>query len=387
MKNLSESRGVPKNWVSRKFFEFSTNDFFKFSFFVVNSRFGLEFDFEFVYTENMCESGLDRKFFRLGFLLVLFLFAAPFFAVSESFRVHKSQLLTVSASGDKSSVRAGVNDSLVIQLPDDLTFVEGVELTFKVPQEVAAWRDSVVWSFYDGVYPSPSEKTIDYSGVRSTTGTFGSSYSLTLKIPLSRKNSIKRDAYSQYVSAVPDVVDGKIFIRLQLAMKGTSDDIHSAQFQVTAKPLFINKGKLRIQAAAPGGGTVQPYTVFVDGAALSVPKDGVLLSPGVHNINIVSEYYRNEMRTVTVEQAKYQTLSLDFRSITPTIRVAAPGGTRVFIDDEALEDFSEPVEVSQGDHVVRFMIGDYETVRQVSAMNGRSYTVAVKVDATVTEEE
>ncbi|MBO4320006.1 MAG: hypothetical protein J5857_06000 [Treponema sp.] len=238
---------------------------------------------------------------KKNFSLFAFLFLlSSTVAFAEQFRVHKSVSLPISSSGSKNTVSAGVNDCIVIELPSDMEFIEGIELQFKVPKEVAAWRDSVAYSFYDGIVPEPSSSVIDYNGTRKTTGTFGSSLSMTLKIPLKRNHTIKKDAYSTLMTTVPDVVKGKIFLRLQLVMKGTSDDIYSSQFQVTGKPLFINKGKLFVQPVDPDKGEVKPYTVFIDGNQTDT-AGGVLLTPGMHNINIVSDYYRNEFRTVTVE--------------------------------------------------------------------------------------
>ncbi len=330
-----------------------------------------------------CMRRSHKKNFALSVLLLLLSSTVAF---SEQFRVHKSVALPISRSGSKNTVSVGVNDCIVIELPSDMEFIEGVELQFKVPKEVAAWRDSVAYSFYDGIVPEPSSSIIDYNGIRRTTGTFGSSLSLTLKVPLKRNHTIKKDAYSTLMTSVPEVVKGKIFLRLQLAMKGTSDDIYSAQFQVSGRPLFINKGKLFVQPSAPDKGDVKPYTVFIDGNQTDV-AGGVLLTPGIHNINIVSEYYRNEFRTVTVEQAKRHTVNVEFKSIEPMIRIAAPEGTQVYLDESHVQNISSPILVTQGEHQIRFVIGDYEMVRTVSALNGRTYNVSISINATITEEE
>ncbi|MBR6153726.1 MAG: hypothetical protein IKQ43_04765 [Treponema sp.] len=331
------------------------------------------------------ESTRENRKKNLSFFAILFLLSSTV-AFSEQFRVHKSVALPISRTGSKNTVSVGVNDCIVIELPSDMEFIEGVELQFKVPKEVAAWRDSVAYSFYDGIVPEPSSSTIDYNGTRRTTGTFGSSLSLTLKIPLKKNHTIKKDAYSTLMSSVPEVVNGKIFLRMQLAMKGTSDDIYSAHFQVTGRPLFINKGKLFVQPVAPDKGDVKPYTVFIDGNQTDV-SSGVLLTPGIHNINIVSDYYRNEFRTVTVEQAKRHTVNVEFQSIEPMVRIAAPEGTQVYLDDSYVSNINNPIFVSQGEHQIRFVIGDYEMVRSISALKGRTYNVSISINATVTEEE
>ena len=101
----------------------------------------------------------------------------------------------------------------------------------------------------------------------------------------------------------------------------------------------------------------------------------------------MSDHYRNEFRTVTVEQAKRHTVNVEFQSIEPMIRIAAPEGTQVFIDESPVSSITSPVFVSQGEHQIRLVIGDYEMVRSISALNGRTYNVAVSINAAITEEE
>lgn len=327
-------------------------------------------------------SRFSRRLLTLGLMLIVMGISA----FADSFKVHKVTELSISSGGEKKSIRAGIDDGIIIKLPDDLTFIEGIELSFKVPQAIAAWGNSVSWSFYDGITPEPNTESIDYSGAKGTNGTFGNSYSLNLKIPLKKNNSIKKDAYSQYVKSVPEIVGGKIFLRLQMNMKGIPTEAYDSQLLITGKPLFINKGKLYMDVKDPDGNQPKPFTLFVDGSAVDMGSGGLLLSPGMHNISLTSDFYRNEQRTVTIEQAKYHRISIDFKSVVPTIRIAAPDGAKIYLDENPVNASATPIEVQQGDHTVRFVIGNYETVRTVSALNGRSYLVSVKLDAFVTEE-
>ena len=338
------------------------------------------------FARKITSFSLKPTLMLMSMLLCMSVFSPGNSAFADSFRVQNVAELTISAGGEKKSIRAGVNDGIIIKLPDDLTFIEGIELSFKVPQAVASWGSNIFWAFYDGIYPEPDAEIIDYTGVKGTNGAFGNSYSLNLKIPLKKDNGIKKDAYSQYVKSVPEVVDGKIFLRLQLNMKGIPDAAYDSQFLITGKPLFINKGKLFMDFNDPDGKDIKPLTLFVDGTAVDMGSEGLLLTPGMHNISITSDFYRNEQRTVTIEQAQCHRMSIDFKSVVPTIRIAAPDGSKVYLDETPVNLSPDPIEVQQGDHTVRFVIGNYETVQTVSALNGRSYLVSVKLDASVTEE-
>ncbi len=330
------------------------------------------------------------KFWKILRCTPIFLCLALFTALSasaESFRVHKTVLLQVSTADTSRSVFAGVNDAIAVELPEENEFIEGIDVYFKVPQEVSYWMDSVAWSLYSGIKPEPSETKIDYKGKKETVGTFGSLLTYDIKLPLKVPNTIKQDSYSTYIETLPQTTGGKLFVRLQLAMKGTPDSLTDSLFEVSAKPIYINKGRLSLSVTLPEHVTPSPYTVFLDGKEVDLKEEGMLVTPGVHTLSIESESYRNEVRTVTVEQAKILSVKIQLKDIAPQIRLSAPKDTVAYCDDVPVQNLEEPFTVPQGKHTFRFVLGGYEIVKNLEALNGKNYTVAVTIDAEVTEEQ
>lgn len=320
-------------------------------------------------------------------ILALALSAAPFFAAAEPFRVHRTNIISISSPFDRQSAEAGVNDVVAIMLPEDTVFIEGIEISIKVPQIVAEWRDSVAWSLYSGIQPQPAHTEIDYSGTRMQTGTFGESLSLNIKVPITKEHSIKEDAYSVLAQLVPAQEGGFLFLRLQLAMKGVPGSITKTQFTVSAHPILSKKGILSLDALPPEEGERKPLTVFLDGKQSELGKKSVIVPAGKHDISLVSDFYRNELRTVTVEQAKRTEVSVQLRDIKPIVRLIAPQETRMFFDETEYIAPAEQFYTTQGDHTVKFFVGDYEIVKTLSAANGRSYSISVNIDASITETE
>lgn len=307
------------------------------------------------------------------------------FAVNaESFRTHGTNIISLENSFDKKTTEAGINDCAVIRLPEDTTFIEGLEINIKVPKEVAEWRDCVAWSLLSSITPEPQEKTIDYNGIRAVTGTFDS-LSLNLIVPLKARNSIKKDAYSRLVDFIPNNKDSFVFLRFQLVMKGVSESILNSRFSISAKPILIDKGTITVKALTSDGSQPQPYTVFVDGKQVEIDSNGLLADTGTHNLSIVSDSYRNEVRTITVEQAKNTETVISLRDIKPVIRLVAPEKTRIFFDDAEYVAPVEPFSTTQGDHTVKFLVGDYEIVRSITVSDGRSYNISINLEAQVTE--
>ena len=130
-----------------------------------------------------------------------------------------------------------------------------------------------------------------------------------------------------------------------------------------------------------------PCTIFIDEAIVSMPADNkILLDSGVHNISIISESYRNEVRTVRIDMAKVTELTVEMKGIEPTLLITAPEGTTVLLDDVKCTTIGKEFTISEGEHKIKFSIGDYEIIRSISAIKGRTYTANFSLDLQITED-
>lgn len=319
-------------------------------------------------------------------LIFSFLLISGVFCWAETFRVRK--VCSVSLPGDsveEQNAVLGINDSLAVFMPADMTYLEGFELKIKIPQIVADWRDSVAFSVYDGIKPKPNISSIDYSGTRIFVTPLPARLNWIVQVPLKKQNSIKNNGYIAKIDAVPDVSGGYTFIRFQPAMKGVPDETYEAKLNVFVKPVFMNKGTLKLDVSAPGGQAAN-YEFFVDDEPHVLLNGKILLEAGKHNINIQSEEFRNEVRTVYIEQAKTSEIKVALKSLAPTLTVTAPENSDVFIDDKKVESFGTEFVVSEGEHIVKCQLGSYEIVRSLSIEKGKSYSVNLAVDLEISEE-
>ncbi|MBQ9239585.1 MAG: hypothetical protein IJ191_09800 [Treponema sp.] len=307
-------------------------------------------------------------------------------AGAESFRVHALFPITISEDDPREqTVTVGINDSIAFFLPDERVYCEGIEVHMQIPDAVAQWRDSVACSLYDNITPRPDAAKIDYEGTRIFVEPLPMRPSWTFRIPLSENNTIKDSPYVQKIGVVPNSGNGQfVFVRLQPAMKGVPNETFDALIKVTAKPLLRNKGRLALTVTAP---EARAYTIMIDGQQHAAPETvGTVLDTGVHTVSITSEHYRNETRTVRIDQAKTTALEIMLKSIEPTLIAVAPDYVSIFLDDEPLVQRGSEIVVSEGDHVIRFYTDTYELTRKIHIQKGRTYTATLSVDITVTED-
>jgi len=315
------------------------------------------------------------------------LFSAGSLLFAESFRTSKIHYAAIEQDpGFEVQKSLGTNESLAIKLPQNSRFIEGIEVKFDIPEDVAYWQDCVACSVYDKISPKPSEEEIDYSGSRMFVSTLPSRLSWVLQIPLKKNNSLKQNQYTSLMELV-DFADGLIFIRLQPVMKGVPEETLNSKIKTSIKPILSDKGELTLVLSTLSDKKPENCTVYVDEKLVTLPKNNtILLEKGVHDLSVTSDAYRNEVRTVRIEQAKNTELKIELKSIEPAVFVTAPEGTSVFLDDKAFKNLGKESLVSEGEHKIRFTIGDYEITRTLNVIKGKTYKINCSVDLQIEEE-
>lgn len=306
----------------------------------------------------------------------------------ETFRVSKLHTVEITQEPSfETTVRLGINESVAIFLPEDKTFLEGIELKMEIPEAIASWMDSVACSVYDNVKPRPSTSVIDYSATRLYVRTLPNKLSWILQIPLKEKNSLKASNYITKMENIPNLDQNVVFVRLQPVMKGVPEETYKSIVPVTIRPVLANKGQLELDLQSYDNNSLQNCSVYVDDANIpySASQNKVLLETGVHNVTIISEAYRTEVRTVRIDQAKKTVLTVEMKSIEPTLLITAPEGTVVTFDEEPCSMINKEFVITEGEHKIRFSIGDYEIIRSISAVKGKTYSANFTLDLEITE--
>ncbi len=319
------------------------------------------------------------------FFEILLCFAV-FFCYSESFRVRKVHSVFLPGNSvEEQNAVLGINDSLAVFMPDDMTYIEGFELKIQIPAVIADWRDSVAFSIYDGIKPKPNSSQIDYSGTRIFVTPLPAKLNWIVQIPLKEHNFGKDSSYITKLNVMPDVSNGFAFMRFQPAMKGVPDETYEAELKVVLKPILLNKGTLLLKVFTPDSRKGN-YEILVDNEPVLLKDGRTLLDAGKHNICIQSEEYRSEVRTVYIDQAKTSEVQVNLKSLAPTLTVTAPENSEVFLDDEKISELGKEFVVEEGEHVIKCQIGGYEMVRALNIEKGKSYFANLTVDLEISEE-
>jgi hypothetical protein len=180
--------------------------------------------------------------------------------------------------------------------------------------------------------------------------------------------------------------------RLMPAIKGLPEDLENAVFQVRAKPIYADEGRMKLSFKwAEGLDQASPLSVTVDESETAVPREGIVLKPGTHSLRVSGPAVRDVFQTFTVAQARTTELSVELQDVTPRLYLEFPEKTKIQIelDGKALgaKEAREAIALSPGEHSVSFSVGDYSIQRRIQVQRGKSYRVSFLIDVKIAEED
>ena len=334
-----------------------------------------------------------RRKLCFSLLFTAFVFAQALSA--ETFRVGQCHVINLKEDPSFTGVKKlGLNDAIAIYIPEDRLFLEGIEIKMDIPEETAMWRDCCGAYVYDEIRPAPTEQQIDFSGSKIFFGVVPGKLSWVLQIPLTANTQFKTNQYTKTIEKIPSAQGNFVFVRLQQVMKGVPDEVMNSKITFNVRPILSDKGLVTVKLSYPDEDnkadlSASNETIFIDNDTYSYQDaaKGLLLSTGIHNISVISENYRTEVRKVRIDQAKKTELLVELKSIEPTVIITAPEGAIVYLDDQQYDNLGKEFVLTEGDHKVRCVIGDYEIVRTLSVSKGRTYKVNLTVDLQISENE
>lgn len=308
---------------------------------------------------------------------------------AETFRVRKCHTVSLGMSANDTpppSVMANVGDAVAVFLPDDKIFLSAIDFNLKIPPPAQEFFEAVAVCFYQDITPLPTPDKIDYQAQGYFFEPLRQGVSCSYQLPLSNTQEQSNSPYSITVKDT-DSTKNCVLLRLQLVMKGSSDALLDSFFEIQVSPVFKDIGLLKINATDEATGKVlsSGFEAFIDKEPFEKTKG--LLKAGEHHLYLQATGYRNEVRTINIEQAKTTTVSVAFRDTKPTVTIVAPQDTKIFFDDAPVYTLQQPFATVAGEHSIKFVVGNYETIKTLTVSEGKSYKVSLNVDAVVTESD
>jgi hypothetical protein len=308
-------------------------------------------------------------------------------AKAEDLRILVAGSLEISRdSGPGASIPLAYNSSVVITMGKEARFFRGVELELSAPQRWIPYQGSLGVTAYNGLDRVPEKGVADIKGSGFLNEPLPGKLQTVYQIPLRAGHNLRSSPYATVLPPIPPESFPIVF-RVMPIVKGLTEELETMQFRLSIKPILGDEGALRISFRYPEQLAGKPFTALIDDKVVEDPEEELLLKEGEHHLVILSDDYRNESRRFLIERAKTLDLSIELQDPTPLIIFEAPENARIFLDNKPVTLGPGPVPVEPGPREVRFQIGDYAVIRQITAQRGKTYRIALTVDMNVSESE
>jgi hypothetical protein len=321
-------------------------------------------------------------------LIVLLLSVLP--ASADGLRGPLAAVLQVEPTSAEQSTTISLEGIVLIELGGDGRFFDAVELEITSPSVVSDFPGALGANLLGPVTYTERTGIADVSGEELLFQPIHHAGTTFFLLPLRDNASV--DVPAGTVLLEPATVDqSPLALSVVAIMKGTTEELNAAEFDVTVRPVTRNLGGVALVLVTESG---EPYDLLslrvpefelaVDGSSVELQSEYLML-PGLHHFTLVSETYQDQETTVGVERGTTVDLQLELLPALATVSYSAPRGARVYVDGEALPLASGDFTVQPGEHTIVVTVGDYTVTKRFSVEEGREYSISVLMDIDVEE--
>ncbi len=268
-------------------------------------------------------------------------------------------LVIVETGQETSPVEIGLEDLAAVDYLYDNPFVQGVELVFSIPESTRNFRNSFALYLYRAVSPRPDGDMSQYRGSQFFMQIIPYTAEFSLKIPFARDHTLRKDADS-VVTAPVGAEDFPLLITMLPISKGLPDMARRSAVTVRARPLYENRGGLKIDIEGSGGDTAEDVRIRIDGAGVDWPRDYYPLAPGFHNVEIENSAGGRRDFTIAVEAGKFTEIHHIPEAAAPRLNFTPREGVTYLLDGKEItpEEAVAGMTCEPGTHVVGIRVGE-----------------------------
>ncbi len=311
---------------------------------------------------------------KIRLIAVILLFFSIFYIFPVNIRGELTGIITISTG--KASTEFLLHDLTAIVI-ENTTFIERIDLTLTIPEELSKYRDSFMINIYSTLNNKPDKLLRTYTGSKTISTVIPVSNKMFISIPLT-DNPGSDIIPGTVLSSKVEASGFPLLLSVTPVMKGIPSSVLTSVFKLEIIPVLSNKGILNINVSNPS--PENSYTIIMDGKEISDKKNIVLLT-GIHSIKIESDYFRPFLRSFVIEKGVTTEISLELTPLLPTVIFESPAGTIIYLDGNKLNHLAkEGIQIEPGEHVVRIELNDYSLSKKFTVTSDKNYIISLSLD-------
>jgi hypothetical protein len=326
---------------------------------------------------------------RIAIFISIFFFLFPVIDLyPETFRTNvRGSIDVTNVRSNEGAVTIGIDGAVLINLNADVRFLRGVEIEITAPQAFTQYRGALAMMMYNNINPKTAANITEFEGRRISFEPLPARLRIIYHIPIRQQHGLRTTTSATVISSVIRPDSFPILFRLTPIDKGLPAAFERLTFTVNARPILSDEGAVRIIPRFPPQLRNRPFTVLINDNVISNISEEIFLREGEHHLVILSDDYRNESRRFIIERGKIIDVIVELNDPTPMIIFESPQNTVIFLNNNLITDTREPVLVEPGTHEIKYQIGNYTIIRNVTIQRGKTYRIALEVDLIVQEDD
>jgi hypothetical protein len=299
---------------------------------------------------------------------------------ADQIRGSIDHILTLSNESQTVMITPG---KLLAITADDLSMLEGLQISIKPASSLLRFRDSFAVFVYKQVSPFPAEEVFVYNGNKLTFDLLPTVQEVFLEIPFVENHSFVRSVDTVQITQQIDEQDFPLLFTIQPIMKGLPDSIIDAEIEITLNPVQGKFGTVNLVIEKEDD-VNEPYDLFIDNQIVTSVDKPLILSSGVHTIKVLSNAYRAYSQNIAVSTGEEIQVEIELEVLYPKFIFELPDSANTFVDGELINT-SEDLDLQPGEHVLLIEFGDYSLSRTIRSEFGKEYQIKLSFELEIAE--
>lgn len=289
-------------------------------------------------------------------------------------------IIQVIDDGESTPLELGLEDLAALDFLFDNPFVQGVEIQVDVPPSVQNFPYSFALYLYNTLQPVPEIDKTSYRGHQFFMQILPPQPNFSIKIPFLKENTLTKDADS-VVTGVVSLDDFPIMTTMLPISKGLPKAAKEGAVSITARPLFFNRGGLKIAINHDEEIREGDIRIKIDDNGVNWPEEYYTLTPGFHRVSIQFGDGGERITNVAIERGRFTRLEHQIESARTSVIIKPVPGATILLDGKEIDssELNVPLRINPGNHKVEFSLNDDLSITKEFKAN-RAESISISLD-------
>ena len=286
-------------------------------------------------------------------------------------------------AGFELNLNMTTSEIILLRLPEETRFLRGLQIEVVLSDELKRYADSFGIGIYSDIDPPPHKNERSFRGKNAFFAVLPYSNRSYVRLPVVADSETAGSETPGTLGTASVVLPSSfpILITIQPIMKGIPDPVSNRKFFLTVKQDIEKKGLMDLKLVKPQGLDREEVVVYLDDKTIDSLTFPLVLDSGLHTLRVTSDVFKNEIVNFALNPGEAKDLAIVLQPAFSTLAIESLEGVAVYLDGKKiLPGFGERIQLTEGEHTIRFKLGDYSISRKFTVIKGKNFSISLLFD-------